>query len=602
MFNSIRWRLTLLMIALAILPLIAVSIFLIRRGFDQDRQQAQDLQAEVALRLSNEIEQFIVNRPREMALVTEVRGMQGLDRTEQGVILSELLAFDNNFEELALLSSTGQEVVGVSRRTVVTTDTMLDWSGREEFQVAAAQRTTYYGPVSFDEETGEPLMSIGVPLTDPRSGEIANVLVGTFRLRTLWDLIAAQDFAPGQDIFVTTGGVEPVLGSPERVIAHRNPSVVLGNTSYDIHIPDVERTGLQGEEAIVVSHAFQVGQQEFAVVSELTTEEAYRDVYATLYTLIASLGVIIFLSAVVGFLALRQVTRPIVTLAGAAQRLGTGDLSVQVNVRGRTELATLGRTFNIMAQQLRDVFSTLEARVQARTRDLQLAARVSEQMSTILDPDQLLPQVVEQVKANFNLYHAHLYLLEESGEFLRLEAGAGEAGRVMKAEGHRIPMQARSLVARAARQNQPVVVNNVREDPNFLANPLLPDTQAEVALPLAVANRVLGVLDVQSEHVGRFDLDAMAVLTTLAGQIAVSLENARLFSEVARTGQHEHTLSVITQEIQRATSMDEVLQAAARELGKALRVPRTRIQLRLPEGESMPEDGGQPVDAGEKHK
>jgi nitrate/nitrite-specific signal transduction histidine kinase len=340
-----------------------------------------------------------------------------------------------------------------------------------------------------------------------------------------------------------------------------------------------------------VSRAFQVGEQEFAVVSEVTTEEAYREVYETLYTLIASLGLIIFVSAVVGFLALRQVTRPIVTLAGAAQRLGAGDLSVQVNVRGRTELATLGRAFNNMAQQLRDVFGTLEARVQARTRDLQLAAQVSEQMSTILDPEQLLPQVVEQVKANFNLYHAHLYVLDETGEFLRLEAGAGEAGRTMKAQGHRIPVQARSLVAQAARQNQPMVVNNVREDPNFLANPLLPDTHSEVALPLAVADRVLGVLDVQSEHVGRFDLDAMAVLTTLAGQIAVSLENARLFSEVARASQHEHTLSVIAQEIQRATSMDEVLQAAARELGKALRVPRTRIQLRLPEAETLPADG-----------
>jgi GAF domain-containing protein len=110
------------------------------------------------------------------------------------------------------------------------------------------------------------------------------------------------------------------------------------------------------------------------------------------------------------------------------------------------------------------------------------------------------------------------------------------------------------------------------------------------------------VLDVQADQEGRFDLDAMAVLTTLAGQIAVSLENARLFSEVARTSQHVHALSVIAQEIQRATSMDEVLQAAARELGKALRVPRTRIQLRLPEGEALPEDGGQPLDIGVEHK
>jgi GAF domain-containing protein len=209
-----------------------------------------------------------------------------------------------------------------------------------------------------------------------------------------------------------------------------------------------------------------------------------------------------------------------------------------------------------------------------------------------------LPQVVELIKANFDLYHVHIYLMDSSGDHLELAAGAGDAGQIMKAHAHRIPIQARSLVARVAREDAPVIVNDVIEDPNFLANPLLPNTRSEAALPLSVRDRVLGVLDVQSDQAGRFEADMMVVLSTLAGQVAVSLDNARLFSEASRVSRRERALSAITDEIQRATNVEEVLQAATRELGKALGVPRTRIQLQLPrrdEGEP-PDDGGSPAD------
>jgi nitrate/nitrite-specific signal transduction histidine kinase len=347
---------------------------------------------------------------------------------------------------------------------------------------------------------------------------------------------------------------------------------------------------------VLAIQSFQVGDNQFAVVAQRTTAEAFKQAYQTLYTIIAGLAIIALISGMIGHFVLRRMTRPIIVLAAAAERIGAGDLSTKVDVQSRTELGTLARTFNDMTQQLREVFETLEARVQSRTRDLELAAQVSEQVSTILDPDQLLPQVVELTKENFNLYHVHIYLLDATGEHLELVAGAGEAGRVMKAEGHRISAKARSLVARAVREKQPVIVNDIREDPNFLANPLLPDTQSEAAIPLSIGDRVLGALDVQSVQVGRFEADMLVVFSTLAGQIAVALDNARLFSEASRASRHERTLSAITDEIQRATSVDEVLQAATRELGKALGVPHTRIQLQLPKPDQseQPDDGRSP--------
>ncbi len=593
MFNSIRWRLTFLMIVLAILPIVALGGFIIYQEFHENQTEAHELQSEIALRVARETQTYIEARPRDLQLVAEIRGLVNLSLDEQRGVLTELLGFDRAnpiFDELALIDPNGQEFVRVSRRAVVVPGQQRDRSLDETFQLTRNRRTVYYSPVRFDYETGEPLMSIGLPLFDPRTGEITSVMTGEFRLRSVWDLIAAQDFGPGEDLYVVTIAADLQETLEERVIAHRNPSVVLSGTIFNTHGLKEVDTGVNGDQVILAVQTFAAGENQFAVVAEVTTEEAYREIYENLMVLTAGLAIIMLLAGLTGYLVLRRMTTPIVTLADAAKRLGAGDLTVQVESSGRTEIGTLARSFNTMAQQLREVFGTLEARVQARTRDLQLAAQVSEQMATILDPEHLLPQVVELTKANFDLYHAHIYLMDNTGQGLVLAAGAGEAGRVMKAQGHRIPMEARSLAARAARDRTPNIVNDVRQEPDFLPNPLLPDTRAEAAIPLIAGDRVLGVLDVQSNQPGRFETDILAVLSTLAGQITVALDNARLFSEVARASRHERTLSDITQEIQRANSLDEVLQAATRELGKALRVPHTRIQLQLPEMEPEPVD------------
>ena len=305
-----------------------------------------------------------------------------------------------------------------------------------------------------------------------------------------------------------------------------------------------------------------------------------------------TLAVIVVIAAsVLGLFAIFAVTytirRGFGRLLVGAQAVESGNLSVRVPATSRDEFGELGSAFNAMSEQLEQLVGGLEARIEARTKDLQVAARVSEQTSTILDPEELLPQLADLTKESFNLYHAHLYLIDSTGDRLVLAAGAGEIGRHMRTAGHSIPFGAeRSLVARAARNNAPLIVDDTAREPGFLPNPLLPKTRSEAAFPLAVGRRVLGVLDVQSDQTGYFDTDRVNVLTTMARQVAISIDNARLFSEIERTGRHEQALSAITSQMQQATSVDDVLQTAVRELGKALRVPRTAIELHIHTEES----------------
>ncbi len=171
-----------------------------------------------------------------------------------------------------------------------------------------------------------------------------------------------------------------------------------------------------------------------------------------------------------------------------------------------------------------------------RARELETVAVVSTTASTVLDPDELLQSVVDLTKERFNLYHAHIYLADEAWDTLLLASGAGEIGRQMVMAGHAIQIDAeQSLVARATRERKAIIVNDVRTESDFLPNPFLPNTRSEMAVPMISGDKVIGIFDVQSDSTGYFTQEDANIYTTLALQVAVALQNARLYVEQSAT-------------------------------------------------------------------
>ena len=162
---------------------------------------------------------------------------------------------------------------------------------------------------------------------------------------------------------------------------------------------------------------------------------------------------------------------------------------------------------------------------------LETVAQVSTAASTMLEVDALLQAVVDLTKASFNLYHTHVYLLDEFRNRLVLRAGADQVGRLMTLEGREIDLNAESLVARAARTRGGIVENDVRKIVDFLPNPLLPHTRAELAVPMIVGDHLVGILDLQSDQIDYFSEEDINIHRTLASQIAVAVQNATLFAE-----------------------------------------------------------------------
>ncbi|NDJ60672.1 MAG: GAF domain-containing protein, partial [Chloroflexi bacterium] len=205
----------------------------------------------------------------------------------------------------------------------------------------------------------------------------------------------------------------------------------------------------------------------------------------------------------------------------------------------------------------RNYLETQAAERQSQKLAVQLAtvSEVGIATSTILDVEELLQTVVDKTRQDFDVYHAHVYLLDQGGRLLRLAAGSGRAGRSMKARGHSIPMDRElSLVARAARTRQGVMANNVMQVGDYLPNPMLPETRSELAVPLLIGDELLGVLDVQSRDFDRFRDEDLQIQSTLAAQIAVAIQNARSFAIMERQAQYERETAERLREVDKLKS------------------------------------------------
>ena len=207
------------------------------------------------------------------------------------------------------------------------------------------------------------------------------------------------------------------------------------------------------------------------------------------------------------------------------------------------------------------------------------AAQIARDISSSLNLDELLKKAVDLIRARFNFYHAGVFLKDAAGEFVVIREATGDAGLQMKRAGHKLGVGSKSVVGYVSGNGEVLVVNDTTRDATYYPNPLLPETRAEAAIPLKLADRIVGVLDVQSKQAYSFAEESLRTLQILADQLAIAVVNTELFAETQEHLAQHRLLHHITTTAASGTTLNEALQSAVNGLQVTLGGDRVSIML-----------------------
>lgn len=280
-----------------------------------------------------------------------------------------------------------------------------------------------------------------------------------------------------------------------------------------------------------------------AISVALTAPIGYRQTYKVIYEAVSSIQVLeqlqirslvvtlaaLVLGSALAMIIARSVNVPLRQMIEIFAKVETGDLSQRAPVTGTHEAGRLAIYFNRMIARLQYLQENMENEIARRTAQLKATVEVGQVASSILDPDELMERVVHLISDRFGYYYAAIFLVDESGQWAELKHATGEAGKLLKQQGHRLAVEGKSMVGAAIRTRQARIALDVGAEPVRFDNPLLPYTRSEIALPLLVGGEVLGALDVQSTKEAAFSESDIETLQAMANQVAIALQNARLF-------------------------------------------------------------------------
>jgi GAF domain-containing protein len=262
--------------------------------------------------------------------------------------------------------------------------------------------------------------------------------------------------------------------------------------------------------------------------ADISTFDAFTDIQiqSIFFSILA-----LILGVVFAYYVSRSISDPVKELITTFNKIEQGDLTQRARITSTDEMGIVTVQFNRMVSRLESLQTTLEQQVLERTKQLTASHEVGKAAASSLDPDELIVRVTNVFPEQFGYYYAAIYLLDSTQKWAELEYATGEAGKVLKQNHHRLEISGRSMVASAIREKTARIAQVAVQEKQRFENPLLPYTRSEIALPLLVGERILGALNVQSTKESDFTPQVIDTMQNMANQVAIALENARLFQQ-----------------------------------------------------------------------
>ena len=627
--NSIRSRLIFVLAIFSILPVAVTGLYIniisgnFARAKVQDslqaitalkgsqiRSWAQDLQMNMSSRVTQNTQDLSV-----LILRTEPGSTDyGTMYKRQLDDFIRIVKATSVFDELMLLDKTGAVIMSTSADQVG-----INYSDKEFYKQMMVGRAVTNTTFDLDK----------VYLTQPLAvtqGAPLGVLVARAKLNPLYAIMGNKTGlgTTGQAYLVNK---EKILLSPINA-TDEEPGTSLIQT-------EIGKTRLQSQgvenalqqqpgvgvylnfNGVPVIGAYQwIPELQVAILSEQNQSEAYQFLRTTQTLTFLALIISSALAILAALSISSSFSRPLTELAGTAKQIAAGNLELRAKTEESSptgqveEITALAVSFNTMTAQLRNLIGNLENRVaertsqlEARSKQLMTASEVGRYATSLLETEQLINRTVELIKESFDLYYAGLFMVDESGEWAVLKAGTGSAGQAMLQRGHRLPIsrgvsantgEQRSMIGWCITNNQARITLEALEDPVRLATLDLPDTRSEAAIPLRSRGQVLGAMTIQSSKLGAFDKEMIAVFQNMADQVAVALDNARLFAQIQRALESSRlAYSVITRQAWQEKLRSKPLLLRRDSLGLSRRIPGEKevsaksVALELPGEDSI---------------
>lgn len=381
--NSIRRLLIISMIILSVTPVVLLSGILSWQSYVVQVIQVKDIQQKQSMLALEKILSYIHEQETALGAAVKTFNFIDMDHKEQYLILSKLLSSPGDihhrdiYNSLTLLDSKGKELASVSRSLFLTDADLQERSRAEEFIIPARSGETYFSPVYFNDQTGEPYLKISVPITDLRTMRVEGALVAEIRMSYLWDVIVG--------VHVGESGVAYLLDQNGRVIAHPNPSLVLRGTYFKVPGKPGITTGLKGTKVVMDAETIKFGDQLFYIVTELPVREAYRYTYRSLIATTVLLMLTLSCAIILGYVLIRRIVRPIESLAGTAHEISKGDFSKKARRFRDDETGILSDTFNAMTSRLLETIDSLKYQMAERKQAEEQVMQQNELLNNILN-------------------------------------------------------------------------------------------------------------------------------------------------------------------------------------------------------------------------
>lgn len=377
--------------------------------------------------------------------------------------------------------------------------------------------------------TSKPIKSLGYLVGVTKSEKIRSFLNET----TFFNAESSAYLVTNLNEFI---GIDPYT----KELASFKPSTEQAHQIRENVDHDLRNNDVQKEIDSLLSFVNEQGVESVAQVHYITGIDGYLVLEIPRETALGQLGnlapfsiyliisTLVVLATILWF-ASNRIVKPIHKLSNTARNFSGGDLNLRSTIERQDEIGELAYSFNKMADDLSILYKSLQTQVEERTKYIRTAAEVAQSIVATFNLGELLEKTARLIAERLDYYHVGIFMVDQAGKTAVIKAAYGPAAKEMLKRKHHLDVGSASIVGWVTQHNEPRAASDVGEDPVHFKNELLPETRAEVGIPISIGDTAMGALDVQSTHPEAFDEATISVLVTLSNQIATAIQNVNLF-------------------------------------------------------------------------